>query len=250
MNNTSEIIEVIRNNDFTNFCSSIYNDTSILYFICIDSKKYILKCINPELPNAEILKRKKWYCHEASLLSSKNYPSSSKVKYPKHYVFLENLSIFGKIIPYGMLMEYIDGEALSSKRNNVSFNRALSIVTALLDTLEYTNESFNYFHLDLTPENILFVEEQYETYIIDYTGAFCEQYEGYDCHEPLDNINPVLLQHKLLCKLFDNITYPFYENVSQASDSMWQHYLELKSSNSEITNFRHFKQIIKSVNQK
>ena len=71
----------------------------------------------------------------------------------------------------GLLMEHIDGRPLEKVLHDLTTAELLELLSAVIATVRYVNRHLGYYHMDISPNNIL-IDCDGDAWLIDYEGAY------------------------------------------------------------------------------
>lgn len=157
--------------EYTNIHNIKTGERSVMILQDMDNRRYVLKLVKNKSRDAETWSetyRRSYQKFGCSLLTDDMM--SQNIRIPRALAEYDNISCNGGTA-YGILFEHIAGNPLETKLSSIMTNRLLQICESVIMILQYVNRNFQYYHMDISPSNII-IDIDGNAWLIDFEGAY------------------------------------------------------------------------------
>ena len=136
-----------------------------------ERRRYVLKLVKNTSREAELWRetysRSYQKLHGSSLRDS---IAGTNIRIPCALAEFNNI-ICGGGSAYGILFEHIEGNSLETVLQSIMTRDLLAICQSVIVILQYVNRNFKYYHMDISPDNII-IDHDGNAWLIDFEGAY------------------------------------------------------------------------------
>lgn len=142
-----------------------------------NSRRYVLKLINDKMRDVEM-----W--RQAYKLSYEKFSGPApaddmlnpEIRIPRALAEYNDIRCnCGSA--YGILFDHIEGNSLETTMHETVIHDLLKICESIILILQYVNRNLQYYHMDISPSNII-IDPEGNAWLIDFEGAYTVNANG------------------------------------------------------------------------